>query len=261
MKQTVLGIELLRSLTRKGLKIFTSKQAKETAPEIGMKSEYVAESLHHLLKANWIVRLKRGVYALSRECGFGEPPHQFEIAMALVPHAAISHWTALHQHGLAQEVPTQIFAITPKSTSIPRSLLGGNYRFIRIHLKFYFGLENHLVGKSEIRITDLERTLLDGLMFPQYCGNFQNVIHAFKRSEKRLNVEKIIQYGLKLDHATIKRLGWMLEKLSIEEKDLKQLLKFPIKGYRKLNPDGEPKGVYNKKWMLQENFSEADLKI
>lgn len=254
MKQSLFGLHLLRYLAGSGLKIFTVQQAQEAAREHGLSTSYVVEALYHLQKGNWIIRLKRGVYALSGESGFGEPPHEFEIAMALVSPCSISHWTAMHYHHLTQQTPNTIFAITPNLTSIPRSIPKKQYHYIKIKKEHYFGMEKVWVGQSQIQITDPERTLLDGLMAPQYCGDFQEVLHAFKIYNHQINIEKIIQYALKLDQATAKRLGWVLEKLGIKEPLLKNLLQLPIKGFRKLDPSGPLKGPYNKKWMIQENI-------
>lgn len=254
MKQSKVGIRLLRHLVASGLKIFTIKQARKVARELEINPNYITEALHHLVKENWIIRLKRGVYAVSAESGIGEPPHEFEIAMALVTPCAISHWTAMHHHHLTQQIPNTIFAITPSSTSIPRSIPKGKYHFIKIKKEYYFGIEKVWIGQSQVFITDPERTLLDGLMSPQYCGDFQEVLHAFKMYRDQMNVKRIVRYALRLDQSVAKRLGWVLEQLGIEDSLLQELLQLPIKGYRKLDPSGLLKGPYNKKWMIQENI-------
>jgi len=250
----MVGLLLLRRLAASGLKIFTVSQAQEAAREQGVSPVYVVEVLHHLQKGNWVVRLKRGLYTFSVESGFGEPSHEFEIATALVTPCVISHWTAMHYHHLTQQAPNTIFAMTLSSTSIPRSIPKKKYRFMRVKKEHYFGIEKVWIGQSQIQITDPERTLLDGLMMPQCCGDFQEVLHAFKMYSHQIKVERIIQYALKLDQASAKRLGWVLEKLGIKEALLKDLLRVPMKGYRKLDPSGPPKGPYNKKWMIQENI-------
>ena len=40
-------------------------------------------------------------------------------------------------------------------------------------------------------VTDLERTLLDGLSMPQHCGDFAEVIHAFQLTKDRLGTGRI----------------------------------------------------------------------
>jgi predicted transcriptional regulator of viral defense system len=41
--------------------------------------------------------------------------------MALVDPAAISHWSALHRHGLTEQLPWKVFVLTTVTTSVPRS--------------------------------------------------------------------------------------------------------------------------------------------
>ena len=48
----------------------------------------------HLRRNGWIVSLRRGLYALASTVPGVTPAHEFEIAMALVEPAAISHWSA-----------------------------------------------------------------------------------------------------------------------------------------------------------------------
>jgi predicted transcriptional regulator of viral defense system len=118
----------------------------------------------------------------------------------------------------------------------------------------FFGTEKVWVGEARVTITDPERTLLDGLSMPQYCGDFAEVLHGFQVSGTGLNVERIIDYALKLDAATAKRLGWVLESQGVESTKLERLAALPVKGYRKLDPTGPRRGPYNQHWMIQENL-------
>ena len=102
-------------------------------------------------------------------------------------------------------------------------------------------------------ITDPERTLVDGLSMPQYCGDFAEVVHAFEARGEQLDVERIVGYALQLDAATAKRLGWVLEELGYAVEKLDVLLDVPIKGYRRLDPTGPRRGSCNRRWMIQEN--------
>jgi predicted transcriptional regulator of viral defense system len=89
---------------------------------------------------------------------------------------------------------------------------------------------------------------------PQYCGDFAEVLHAFEVRSKDLQLKKIIDYALRLDIATTKRLGWILEKQGIPLMDLQPLLDVPIKGFRPLDPTGPRKGPYDRRWKIQENL-------
>ncbi len=260
------GVELVRKLSAEGDSIFTIGRARELAPAAGLSREYLPQALHHLVRLGWLVRLRKGLYALAPTVPGVSPTHEFEVAMALVQPAAISHWSALHHHGLTEQIPREVFVLTTKDTSIPR-LRGEKrnrrsgywvenvaYRFVQIRPERFFGTEKVWLGEVRITITDPERTLLDGLTLPRYCGDFAEVLHAFRLRGNSLDVERIVAYALRLDAAIVKRLGWVLESHGLDSPALKLLERHPVKGYRKLDPSGPRTGPRNHRWMIQENF-------
>ena len=263
---TALGVELVRKLAAEGDRIFTNDRARELAPAVGLSEGYLRQALHHLATSGWIVRLRYGLYAISSTVPGMPPIHELDVAMHLVHPAAISHWSALHYHGLTEQIPRMIY-VTTSSISIPRlreskteaAKAGypiGNlfYRFIQVKPTKFFGTEKIWCGDARITMTDPERTLLDGLAMPQLCGDFAEVLHAFETRGDKLDVERITGYALKLDAATAKRLGWLLERNGVDTARLSPLAEIPIKGYRILDSTGPRKGPCNRRWMIQENL-------
>jgi predicted transcriptional regulator of viral defense system len=120
----------------------------------------------------------------------------------------------MHYHHLTQQTPSTVFALTSKENSIPRSIDKKKYYYVQVKPEHYFGIKKIWVGEAQVSITDIERTLLDGLMAPQYCGDFQEVLYAFKVAEKNLNLDTLIEYALLLNTSTLKRLGWILDRLT-----------------------------------------------
>jgi predicted transcriptional regulator of viral defense system len=90
---------------------------------------------------------------------------------------------------------------------------------------------------------------------PQYCGGFAEVIHGFGGALHRLNLDRLVEYALKLDAATAKRLGWVLENTGIERSRLTSLEEVQVTGYNRLDPTGPRRGRYNRPWMVQENLA------
>jgi predicted transcriptional regulator of viral defense system len=187
--------------------------------------------------------------------------------MALVRPSAISHWSALNYHGMTEQVPRKIFVLTT-AKSLPRlrekkispphggyPVGSATYQFVQIKPIHYFGIKDIWVNDEKIKITDNERTLLDCLMFPEYAGGFFEVLHTFERNIEKINIEKIVEYALKLDTVTIKRLGWILSSLGIDSLSIKPLKDAQIKGYRLLDKTGPHEGKYNAQWMILENLS------
>lgn len=266
IKRSSAGIELVRLLASEGERVFSVERARELAPRVGIKDAYLLEALYHLRRGEWIIRLRRGLYAVSHTVPGVSPAHEFEIAMSLVKPAAISHWSAMSHHGLTEQSPRHVFVLTT-APSVPRPRgakstdaeagypVGGiSYRFMQVKPERFFGIEELWVNEVRIKMTDPERTLLDGLMAPRYCGDFSEVLHAFEARAPKLDVERIIQYALKLDAATAKRLGWILERQKVAPAMLEPLRKVPIKGYRVLDPSGPREGRCEAGWMIQANL-------
>lgn len=262
-----MGVELVRRLAAEGDRIFSVDRAREYASEVGLRDTYLWEALYHLRRNGWIISLRRGLYAISSNVPGVSPVHEFEVAMALVRDGAISHWSALHYHGLTEQVPRKVFVLTTTEISIPRQRKSKTkptdngypvgdmlFQFVQVKPERYFGIQNIWLNEVRVAITDPERTLLDGLSMPQYCGDFAEAIHAFEMRGNDLDIERIVDYALKIDNATAKRLGWVLEYMKIDPDFFEPLMAVPIKGYRKLDPTGPRKGPCNSRWMIQENI-------
>jgi len=267
LKKSQAGVELVRVLAAEGDRIFSTKRARELAPRVGLSASYVTEALYHLRNNGWIVSLRRGLYALSSSVPGVSPVHEFEIAAALVSPAAISHWSALHYHGMTDQVSRRVFVLTTTDASAPRArgahdasasrgyrIGETTYQFIQVKPERFFGMGRAWIGPSRVPVTDPERTLLDGLSRPHYCGDFAEVLHAFEVWGDHLRVDRIVDYALRLDGATSKRLGWVLESRGVPAEQLGSLQELAIKGYRKLDPTGPREGPLNRRWMIQENL-------
>ncbi len=266
-KQSLVGIELVRLLAHEGDRIFTTDRARQLAPRVGLKDTYLVEALYHLRRNNWIVSLRRGLYALSSMVPGVAIIHEFEVAAALVSPAMISHWSALHYHGLTEQIPRDVFVLTTTDAWTPRPRQGREawsgsgfpagdttYRFVQVKPDRFFGGGPRWIGEVRVPMTDLERTLLDGLSMPRYCGDFAEVLHAVQVGMDRLNIELISEYAVRLGVTTAKRLGWVLESQGVPRSELAVLAELPVKGYCKLDPTGPRKGSCNRRWMVQENL-------
>lgn len=266
LTRTIVGTELVRKLAEAGQRLFTAEEARRVAPSVGLSPGYFRQALHHLARTGWIVRLKKGLYSLSGSVPGATPLHEFEIAMALVEPAAISHWSAMSHHGLTEQAPRRVFVLTT-ARSVPR-MRGAKskdteegypvgetiYQFVQVKPERFFGIDDVWVNDSRIKMTDPERTLLDGLMMPRYCGDFAEVLHAFEVRAHKLDLDRIIRYALRLDAATAKRLGWILGRQGVDSARLAPLRDVPIKGYRVLDPSGPRQGPCDTGWMIQVNL-------
>ncbi len=257
IKRSSVGIDLVRQLAQEGDRIFTTARARELAPQVGLSDAYVGEALYHLRRNGWITSLRRGLYALSYAVPGVAPVHEYEVAMALIQPAAVSHWSAFNHHELTEQIPWKTFVLTTTEASVPaRSTSDGGmwYQFVQTRPERFFGVERIWVGEARVSITGLERTLLDGLAMPRYCGGFGDVVYGFGEASSRIDVDRMVVDAPRLGVVVAKRLGWVLETQGIDGPHLEQLAALPVKGYRKLDANGPARGTYNGRWMLQENL-------
>lgn len=265
-KRTDLGVDLVRLLSAEGHRIFSIETARKNSKRVALRDPYLRQALYHLRRNGWIIPLRRGLYAISSAAPGVLPTHEFEIAMALVEPAAISHWSAMHHHGLTEQLSRDVFVSTTR-TSVPRvrggkaadshpgyPVAGTVYRFIQMKPRYFFGAQKVWIGEARINMTDPERTLLDGLAMPKYCGDFAEVLHAFEVRRPQLDLQRIIGYALRLGGAASKRLGWVLERQGIALAELRPLEDLPVTSYNRLDASGPREGPYNARWMIQENL-------
>ena len=240
-KRSTVGVELVRLLAQSGDRIFTTARARDLAPQVGLRDAYVGEALYHLRRNGWITSLRRGLYALAYTVPGVAPVHEYEVAMALVQPAAISHWTAFNHHELTEQILWKTFVLTTTEASVPtrgtsgagdRGYQAGGmwYQFIQTRPERFYGVERIWVGEARVSITNLERTLLDGLAMPRYCGGFGEVIHAFGDALPRADMGRMVADAPRLGVAVAKRLGWVLETHGIENRYLERLAALPVKG-------------------------------
>lgn len=249
------GPALARRLAEQGHRILRADQIGKEAEALGLGGR--DSLLHRLERSGWLLRLRRGLYALPPFAIHGSPLHEFEIAMALASPAAVSHWSALSFHGLTEQVPREVSILTTTWHARPREaiVLGVRYRFVRVAPDSFFGIRDEWLGDARIQMTDLERTLIDGLERPELCGGFGEVLQAFDSAAGRLELPRLVRYGLRFSAATARRLGWILEEhLGLRSEELEALRSIRSRGYRPLDPTSQRRGRCNRRWGVQENL-------
>ena len=106
-----------------------------------------------------------------------------------------------------------------------------------------------------------ERTLLDGLKQPAYCGGFSEVAKAFSIKQQAINYQKLIDYAIKLDIGSVnRRLGYLMELYGMGEPIYRDFLRTTLTStYQLLDPDLPSEGHYIAKWRLRLNISQEEL--
>lgn len=266
------GIALAGNLAGAGLYVFTSADAVDLRPS-HVRPAAVPRLLKSLADAGWIIRLRRGLYAGTGRLPGGVDVPPFVIATSLVKPSAIAHMSALAHHGLTDQIPRVISAITPTKTVLP-SMRGAKMRVDGQHIwhaagldfryavvipeRFDLGIE--LVWLDErfrAPITDRERTVLDLFALPRLFGGLGEGLSVLERAQGEIDIPRLTGYALRYGSVAVaKRLGWSLEATGTGPAALAPLLGLKATSYSSLDPGRVRRGRYDRRWMIIDNRAE-----
>jgi len=128
--------------------------------------------------------------------------------------------------------------------------------------EWFFGLESIRPEGFAVTVTDLERTLIDGLRCSKYCGGLGEVFRAWVRAEGLFDLDRLILYAAKFESSiTYQRLGFVLETLGVHDKRVEAWKHVHAQrgGSRLLDPEGaytQEAGApyFHPEWKLSINY-------
>lgn len=238
-------IELLNKLARK--KIFTIEEAVKIT---GLGKNTLKVLLNRLEKRGWVERIEKGKYMiipLGAEKG-EYTLHEFIIGSLLVKPSAMAYWSALNYHGFTEQIPNTVFVqTTARKKRQDLRIFGVRYKIVRIKPEKFFGIEKVWIEEFQVPITDREKTVVDCLDKPRYCGGIIEVAKAFR---EELEAEKLREYALRMNNsAVIRRLGYLCDYFGVNI----DLPKPKTRNYILLDPTMPRKGNVDSKWRVTVN--------
>jgi len=207
-----------------------------------------------------LVGSRRGLYLIAEQAErntFVKSPIE-AIHSLLGKDIVFGYGTALFVHGLSRYGRLTEYYVLSTRDIKPKRIGDVLVRFIENPLRDEVGIVRHKFGRSIIRVSDLERTLIDCIHRPKYTQGWENVMHALGRA-KRFNAHRLIEYVKKYGVPLLAaRVGVILEhfeqRWKARAQDIDSLLPYiprrPVKFQRGI------KGKLNKKWNI---YLPADL--
>ena len=226
-----------------------------------------ARSLVRKAEARGLVtRLKPGLFVLvPPELGsaaeFSGNPYLTARAIIDGAEYYISHASAMELHRMVTQPQFTMYTSTPKRLRA-RTIHGTAFRFVFVQPEQLFGVATHWITKQDaVRISDLERTLVDGLRQPEYCGGIAEVAKGLWMRRHDLNTGRAIEYALRLRvGSVIRRLGYLLELYRLApETDSRRLRSVLTATYSLLDPVLPNEGPRIARWRLRLNVSPEEL--
>ena len=173
----------------------------------------------------------------------------------------LSYATAMEIHDMVTQ-PQLVVYVTTLRQRRPVTIMGIEFRFVQAKKKFFFGLSEHWATKQEkVTVSDLERTVIDGLRKPGYCGGLTEVAKGLWMRGEDMNVERLVSYAVRMRKAgVIGRLGYLLELYDLGSPELREILKHHLtETYLLLDPLLPAEGRFLRTWRLRLNVSADEL--
>lgn len=165
-----------------------------------VKRSYAKLMLNRLKKRGLIRQVGRNAYTTKEDI--------FVIASNITYPSYISMWSASSFLGYTEQILNTIQVATTVKMK-PINFQGYKIKFIP--LKHFFGYKKTITDEGELFIAENEKLLIDALLRPKECGNFDEIMKIFENAD--VSKEKIAEYLKKTRVQTvIKRAGFLLEK-------------------------------------------------
>ncbi len=254
---------LLTALYDRSQSTFTLADAEKIT---GLKSSLASSLLHKAARRGLVSRLKPGVFIivppeLGSSAEYAGDPYLTAVRLAGEGPCFISHASAMEIHRMVTQPQLTVFASSSKRIR-SRKLHGTEFRFVFIKPEQYFGTMKHWATKQEaIDISDLERTIIDGLRQPEYCGGVTEVAKGLWMRHQDMAAAKLVEYALRLRVGVVsRRLGYLLELYGIApENELARVRESLTATYAPLDPMLPKEGPHLKRWRLQLNIARQEL--
>jgi len=171
---------------------------------------------YHFRKGR-LLRIKRGLFVTvpPGEDPKAYPVDPFLLAAKMTEDSVLAYHTALEFHGKAHSVHERFFYLTATSPR-PLTFLGYRFRGVKFPKKLDDGKKLFCVNSEErigvsMRVTNLERTLVDVLDRPELGGGWEEIWRSLE-SVEFFNLDQVVEYTLLLrNRTTAAKVGFFLE--------------------------------------------------
>lgn len=200
--------------------------------------------LNRLVRKGVLIRVMGGIYSLPET-------NPLCISSFIENPSYVSLWAALRYHDMTTQIPRIIDVMnTKRSKTMVLDHSDGSFdiRFIKTEADRIFGYCKKNIGGHSCFIADPEKTIIDCLLFLSYIP-IDEVIEAIN---EQINMEKFIEYSKMIGKQSLyKRIGFILENNGFDIEP--EIFGGLSDNFVRLDPSGERKGTYNRKWHIIQN--------
>jgi predicted transcriptional regulator of viral defense system len=248
MKQTVLTAkqsELLENLIARHGQIVVIDQIYEEA-KANWDLQQTKNLVVKLVRNGWLIRIKKGLYAISDLSNRGFLSlSPYIVANLLVKESYVSFESALAYHGMFDQLTNKIISI---STSKYKDAILNNieYDFLNVKDQFFFGWQEVIIDNQTVKIAYAEKALVDIIHFHRSKYSVDLVIEKLKEYQASLDMKRLNEFISKMSIVTVKTFGLVFDLLGIDSDRLFKLVEQSNTTLKMLPDDTK----FNAKWRL-----------
>jgi len=221
--------------------------AKDIHKVLGKKYSKFAlkKKIYQLKEKGWLVPLRRGLYFISDISSRGFVNiSPVVIAGAFQKDSYVSLDSALSYYGLFEQMLRTVSSVTKFKTK-KYVFQNNTYRYMKINKRLYFGFKTENIEGYYAKVAKLEKVILDYLYFKNDTYSIDLVLEKLQKAKDIIDVRKLFIYARKFPETTKRKLGFILDLLKMDTKDLHKTIK--SKGYSKLTANSKK---FNSKWRI-----------
>ena len=186
------------------LKIFTL----DDAARIVKSKTYAMTILRGYIEESLVVKIRRNLYAVTNLATKHIEANRYEVASALTPTAYISYHSALEFYGVANQVFNTMY-VASESRFNSFEFDGLSYMYAKSPINV--GIETPIMS-SGIRVSSLERTVIDCIDRIDRCGGSEEMLQCFGMI-MHVSQAKMMEVLASYDKATLyKKVGFVLSR-------------------------------------------------
>lgn len=246
MKNTALTLRDTRLLEDAIITYGDVASFEQLAALSNMDRVYARKRISQLADQGWLVRIKKGLYAISdiSSRGFLRLSH-YTVAQLLVEESYISFEAALQYHGMYDQLQQAIRSVACKQHKTTE-VNGLTYRFIKTSDTYFYGWETVVADGRQVKVATAEKALLDLLMFQRTTYTADLVLETLRDQRQALDLAHLEAY-LARSTTTVQRIGgFLLDLAGLDSTGVATL----VTGTTGVSRITKQSTLYNHKWRL-----------
>jgi len=226
-----------------------------------ISSSHLTNTLMNMVKNNILIRLNRGLYYIM-PLEHNSPkyiPNWHLVAKYLMRNKNyyVGYYSALQIHKLiTQPSLTEIIVTDVQIKPSNIEIQGVRFQFINHKKNRFFGIQNSWIDDyNKVKSSDLEKTLVDSFINPQYSNGMIEIAKAVYESKNKINQSKIMDYFTRSENkVAARRYVFICDLLEISSSYHESLLQNNLSGsFLLLDTSAPDEGKINTRYELKIN--------